>query len=172
MAAIGVQLSIPVMLDDRYVYTAQRASARTTLWGLHSIVGARVPSGARTCPQGRHPGTDEHQSMLDTITPTLFLEGPRSCSRGTRRYAGDGRIPADATSGSIAAGTPGAEEHECAGRATSSQAARSSFFRREHARRSMRRAGLTSPASRRSTGISRSVTPVALNTGLFGNQKA
>jgi len=77
MAAIGVGMWIPVMLDDRHVWTALRAWTRTTLWGLRWIVGARVRfEGLEHAPKGGALIAMKHQSMLDTMAPSLFLEKP------------------------------------------------------------------------------------------------
>ncbi len=77
MAVIGVVLWIPVMLDDRHVWTALRTWARATLWGLRWIVGARVSfEGLEHVPEGGALIAMKHQSMLDTIVPALFLPRP------------------------------------------------------------------------------------------------
>ncbi len=77
MAAIGLAMWIPVMLDDRHVWTALRAWTRTTLWGLRWIVGARVRfEGLEHAPKGGALVAMKHQSMLDTMAPSLFLEKP------------------------------------------------------------------------------------------------
>ncbi len=77
MAVIGVALWIPVMLDDRHVWTALRTWTRTTLWGLRWIVGARVRfEGLEHAPAGGALVAMKHQSMLDTMAPSLFLEKP------------------------------------------------------------------------------------------------
>jgi 1-acyl-sn-glycerol-3-phosphate acyltransferase len=75
MAIVGVGLWIPVMLDDRYVYTAQRSWARLTLWGLRWIIGARVRfEGLEHVPKGGALIAMKHQTTLDTIAPSLFLD--------------------------------------------------------------------------------------------------
>ncbi len=77
MAVIGISLWIPVMLDDRHVWTALRAWGRATLWGLRWIVGARVSfEGLEHVPEGGALIAMKHQSMLDTIAPALFLPRP------------------------------------------------------------------------------------------------
>lgn len=77
MAVIGVVLWIPVMLDDRHVWTALRTWARATLWGLRWIIGARVSfEGLEHVPEGGALIAMKHQSMLDTIVPALFLPRP------------------------------------------------------------------------------------------------
>jgi 1-acyl-sn-glycerol-3-phosphate acyltransferase len=77
MAVVGVGLWIPVMIDDRHVWTALRAWARCTLWGLRWIIGARVSfEGLEHVPQGGALIAMKHQSMLDTIVPSLFLPRP------------------------------------------------------------------------------------------------
>ncbi len=74
MAIVGVGFWIPVMLDDNYVYAAQRAWARLTNWGLRWIVGARVRfEGLEHVPKGGALIAMKHQSMLDTIAPTLHI---------------------------------------------------------------------------------------------------
>jgi 1-acyl-sn-glycerol-3-phosphate acyltransferase len=77
MAAVGVALWIPVMIDDRHVWTALRAWTRATLWGLRWIVGARVRfEGLEHAPKGGALVAMKHQSMLDTMAPSLFLDKP------------------------------------------------------------------------------------------------
>jgi len=77
MAMIGVAMWVPVMLDDRHVWTALRAWARCILWGLRWIVGARVRfEGLEHAPKGGALVAMKHQSMLDTVAPSLFLEKP------------------------------------------------------------------------------------------------
>lgn len=77
MAVIGVAFWIPVMLDERQVWTALRTWARATLWGLRWIVGAHVKfEGLENVPQGGALIAMKHQSMLDTIVPSLFLPQP------------------------------------------------------------------------------------------------
>jgi 1-acyl-sn-glycerol-3-phosphate acyltransferase len=74
MALVGIAFWIPVMLDDNYVYAAQRTWARATLWGLRWIVGARVRfEGLEYVPKGGALIAMKHQSMLDTIAPTLHI---------------------------------------------------------------------------------------------------
>jgi 1-acyl-sn-glycerol-3-phosphate acyltransferase len=74
MAVVGIAFWIPVMLDDNYVYAAQRTWARATLWGLRWIIGARVRfEGLEHVPKGGALIAMKHQSMLDTIAPTLFI---------------------------------------------------------------------------------------------------
>lgn len=75
MAAVGVALWIPVLLDDRNVYRAQRAWARAIIWGLRWIIGARVRiEGLEHAPKGGALVAIKHQSTLDTVIPSLFLE--------------------------------------------------------------------------------------------------
>jgi 1-acyl-sn-glycerol-3-phosphate acyltransferase len=77
MAVVGIGLWVPVMIDDRHVWTALRAWARCTLWGLRWIIGARVSfEGLEHVPQGGALIAMKHQSMLDTIVPSLFLPRP------------------------------------------------------------------------------------------------
>jgi 1-acyl-sn-glycerol-3-phosphate acyltransferase len=77
MGVVGVAWWIPVMLDERYVYTALRSWARAILWGLHWIIGARVRfEGLENLPKGGALIAMKHQSMLDTVAPALFLERP------------------------------------------------------------------------------------------------
>jgi 1-acyl-sn-glycerol-3-phosphate acyltransferase len=77
MAVVGVGLWIPVLLDDRHVWTALRTWARCILWGLRWIVGARVHfEGLENIPQGGALIAMKHQSMLDTVAPALFLPKP------------------------------------------------------------------------------------------------
>jgi 1-acyl-sn-glycerol-3-phosphate acyltransferase len=77
MTVIGLALWPFVAADDRQVWTALRAWARATLWGLRWIVGARVSfDGLEHAPQGGALIAMKHQSMLDTIVPALFLSRP------------------------------------------------------------------------------------------------
>lgn len=77
MAVVGVAWWIPVMLDERYVWTALRAWARAIIWGLRWIIGARVRfEGLENLPEGGALIAMKHQSMLDTVAPALFLEKP------------------------------------------------------------------------------------------------
>jgi 1-acyl-sn-glycerol-3-phosphate acyltransferase len=77
MAVIGLALWPFVLADDRHVWTALRTWARTTLWGLRWIVGAHVSiEGREHLPQGGALIAMKHQSMLDTIAPSLFLPSP------------------------------------------------------------------------------------------------
>jgi 1-acyl-sn-glycerol-3-phosphate acyltransferase len=77
MAVVGVGLWVPVLLDDRHVWTALRSWARCILWGLRWIVGARVRfEGLEHVPKGGALVAMKHQSMLDTVAPSLFLEKP------------------------------------------------------------------------------------------------
>lgn len=77
MAVVGVGLWIPVLIDDRHVWTALRSWARCILWGLRWIIGARVRfEGLENVPKGGALIAMKHQSMLDTVAPALFLEKP------------------------------------------------------------------------------------------------
>lgn len=77
MGFVGLVLWPFVLADDKHVYTAQRWWSRATLWGLRWIIGARVSfEGLEHAPQGGALVAMKHQSMLDTIIPSLFL--PRS----------------------------------------------------------------------------------------------
>lgn len=77
MAVIGVGLWPLVVADDRHVWTALRAWARTTLWGLRWIVGARlIIEGREHVPTSGALIAMKHQSMLDTIVPALIFEKP------------------------------------------------------------------------------------------------
>lgn len=77
MAVIGVALWIPVLIDDRHVWTALRTWARCIIWGLRWIVGAKVRfEGLEHTPKGGALIAMKHQSMLDTVAPALFLEKP------------------------------------------------------------------------------------------------
>jgi 1-acyl-sn-glycerol-3-phosphate acyltransferase len=77
MAVVGVGLWPFVIADDRHVWTALRAWARATLWGLRWIIGARVTfEGLEYVPQGGALVAMKHQAMLDTIAPALFLSRP------------------------------------------------------------------------------------------------
>jgi 1-acyl-sn-glycerol-3-phosphate acyltransferase len=77
MAVVGLSLWPFVLMDDRYVWVALRSWGRATLWGLRWIVGARVTfEGLEHVPQGGALIAMKHQSMLDTIVPSLFLPRP------------------------------------------------------------------------------------------------
>jgi 1-acyl-sn-glycerol-3-phosphate acyltransferase len=77
MAVVGIGLWIPVLIDDRHVWTALRTWGRCILWGLRWIVGARVSfEGLENVPQGGALIAMKHQSMLDTVAPALFLSRP------------------------------------------------------------------------------------------------
>jgi len=77
MAVVGIGLWIPVLIDDRHVWTALRAWGRCILWGLRWIIGARVSfEGLEHVPQGGALIAMKHQSMLDTVAPALFLPRP------------------------------------------------------------------------------------------------
>lgn len=77
MGLIGVAWWIPVMLDDRYVWTALRTWTRAILWGLRWIIGARVRfEGLEHIPTGGALVAMKHQSMLDTVVPSLLFDKP------------------------------------------------------------------------------------------------
>lgn len=77
MAVVGIGLWPFVLADERHVWTALRSWGRATLWGLRWIVGARVSfEGLEHVPQGGALIAMKHQSMLDTIVPSLFLPRP------------------------------------------------------------------------------------------------
>lgn len=77
MAVLGVVMWPFVLADDRHVWTALRTWARTTIWGLRWIVGARVSfEGLEHVPQGGALIAMKHQSTLDTIVPSLFIPRP------------------------------------------------------------------------------------------------
>jgi len=77
MAVIGLGLWPFVVADERHVWTALRAWSRATLWGLRWIVGVRVSfEGLEHAPKGPALVAMKHQSMLDTIVPSLFLPRP------------------------------------------------------------------------------------------------
>ena len=77
MAFVGLVLWPFVLMDDNHVYRAQRWWSHATLWGLRWIIGARVSfEGLEHAPKGGALVAMKHQSMLDTIVPSLFL--PRS----------------------------------------------------------------------------------------------
>lgn len=77
MAVVGLSLWPFVVFDDRHVWTALRSWGRATVWGLRWIVGARVSfEGLEHVPQGGALIAMKHQSMLDTVAPSLFLSRP------------------------------------------------------------------------------------------------
>lgn len=74
MAVVGIGYWIPVLIDDKHVWSALRAWGRCTLFGLRWIVGARVKyEGLENVPQGGALIAIKHQSTLDTIIPTQFI---------------------------------------------------------------------------------------------------
>ena len=77
MAVIGLAMLPWVAANERYVWVALRAWARTIVWGLRAIVGARVKfEGLENLPQGGALIACKHQAMLDTVAPSLFLKEP------------------------------------------------------------------------------------------------
>jgi 1-acyl-sn-glycerol-3-phosphate acyltransferase len=77
MAFVGLVLWPFVLMDEKHVYTALRWWSHATLWGLRWIVGARVSfEGLEHVPTGGALIAMKHQSMLDTIVPSLILEKP------------------------------------------------------------------------------------------------
>jgi 1-acyl-sn-glycerol-3-phosphate acyltransferase len=77
MALVGLSHWPFVLMDDRHVWTALRNWGRCTLFGLRWIIGARVSfEGLEHVPQGGALIAMKHQSMLDTIVPSLFLPRP------------------------------------------------------------------------------------------------
>lgn len=77
MAFVGLVLWPFVLMDDKHVYTALRWWSHATLWGLRWIIGARVSfEGLEHVPEGGALIAMKHQSMLDTIVPSLFLKKP------------------------------------------------------------------------------------------------
>ncbi len=77
MAFVGLVLWPFVLMDEKHVYTALRWWSHATIWGLRWIVGARVSfEGLEHVPKGGALIAMKHQSMLDTIVPSLILEKP------------------------------------------------------------------------------------------------
>jgi 1-acyl-sn-glycerol-3-phosphate acyltransferase len=77
MAVIGIAMLPFVAFDEKYVWTALRAWARTILFGLRWIVGAKVTiEGLEHAPKGAALIASKHQAMLDTVAPALFLPEP------------------------------------------------------------------------------------------------
>ena len=77
MAFVGLVLWPFVLMDEKHVYTALRWWSHATLWGLRWIIGARVSfEGLEHVPTGGALIAMKHQSMLDTIVPSLILEKP------------------------------------------------------------------------------------------------
>lgn len=77
MAFTGLVLWPFVIANDKHVYTALRWWSHATLWGLRWIIGAKVSfEGLENVPTGGALIAMKHQSMLDTIVPSLFLEKP------------------------------------------------------------------------------------------------
>lgn len=77
MAVVGLVLWPFVLMNERHVWTALRSWSRCILWGLRWIIGARVSfEGLEHVPQGGALIAMKHQSMLDTMIPSLFLPRP------------------------------------------------------------------------------------------------
>lgn len=77
MGAIGVAMWPFVAADARNVWKALRIWTRATLWGLRWIVGATVSfEGLENVPEGGALIAMKHQTTLDTMAPSLFLEKP------------------------------------------------------------------------------------------------
>jgi 1-acyl-sn-glycerol-3-phosphate acyltransferase len=77
MAVIGIAMLPFVAFDDKYVWVALRAWARTILFGLRWIVGAKITiEGLEHAPKGPALIASKHQAMLDTVVPALFLPEP------------------------------------------------------------------------------------------------
>lgn len=77
MAAIGVTMWPFVLADSSNVWRALRAWTRTTFWGLRWIVGATVSfEGLEHVPKGGALVAMKHQTTLDTMAPSLFLDHP------------------------------------------------------------------------------------------------
>jgi 1-acyl-sn-glycerol-3-phosphate acyltransferase len=77
MAFVGLVLWPFVLMDEKHVYTALRWWSHATLWGLRWIIGARVSfEGLEHVPETGALIAMKHQSMLDTIVPSLFLKKP------------------------------------------------------------------------------------------------
>ncbi len=77
MAFVGLVLWPFVLMNEKHVYTALRWWSHATIWGLRWIIGARVSfEGLEHVPTGGALIAMKHQSMLDTIVPSLILEKP------------------------------------------------------------------------------------------------
>lgn len=77
MAVVGLVLWPFVLMNEKHVYTALRWWSHATIWGLRWFVGARVSfEGLENVPKGGALIAMKHQSMLDTIVPSLILEKP------------------------------------------------------------------------------------------------
>jgi len=77
MAAIGIAMWPFVLADSSNVWRALRVWTRTTLWGLRWIVGATVSfEGLEHVPKGGALVAMKHQTTLDTMAPSLFLDHP------------------------------------------------------------------------------------------------
>lgn len=77
MAVIGIAMLPFVAFDDKYVWVALRAWARTILFGLRWIVGAKVTiEGLEHAPKGAALIASKHQAMLDTVVPALLFPEP------------------------------------------------------------------------------------------------
>jgi 1-acyl-sn-glycerol-3-phosphate acyltransferase len=77
MGAIGVAMWPFVVADSSNVWKALRTWARATLWGLRWIVGATVSfEGLENVPRGGALIAMKHQTALDTMAPSLFLQKP------------------------------------------------------------------------------------------------
>lgn len=77
MAAIGIAMWPFVLADSSNVWKALRVWTRTAIWGLRWIVGATVSfEGLEHVPKGGALVAMKHQTTLDTMAPSLFLDHP------------------------------------------------------------------------------------------------
>jgi 1-acyl-sn-glycerol-3-phosphate acyltransferase len=75
MTLIGAALAPFILFDREYIHLALRTWARASVFGLRWIVGARVKfEGLDYAPKGAALIASKHQSMLDTLAPSLVLE--------------------------------------------------------------------------------------------------
>lgn len=74
MTVLGFAFAPIVFFNGRATQSALRAWTRAALFGLRWIVGARVRfEGLEHAPKGPALVAAKHQSMLDTLAPSIFL---------------------------------------------------------------------------------------------------
>jgi 1-acyl-sn-glycerol-3-phosphate acyltransferase len=77
MTAIGLAFMPAAVFSERAAIAAARTWARATVWGVRVICGIRLEvRGREHIPQGAALVAAKHQSMLDTVTPFLFMPAP------------------------------------------------------------------------------------------------
>jgi 1-acyl-sn-glycerol-3-phosphate acyltransferase len=77
MLLTGVVYLVPTLIDQRNARQAPLFFSRLAIWGLRTIVGARVRlEGMENIPHGPALVASKHQSMLDAFAPFLALSAP------------------------------------------------------------------------------------------------